>query len=799
MKKKFLQVCKNLAVCMTNPGAAQLRKTLKHLRNLLRTYSVTGIQALEHICYLFFMKVAHIDWTFMTESPEIREKFEMLDKQLQSSDNDTFKLRDLTTNIDTDILSVINSIDIVSIGKELDVIGFIYESFIKTGACCGSRDMGQFFTNRCLCRLVIEWCNPQEGESICDPAMGTGGFLVSYLEYMKLNKLVVDAGLIYGYDIDPFVAKLARMNMFIQSGGQFFEHLECRDSLSYSLHKKHDVFFCNMPFGIKKYPYANCSSIIKELEIKGTHVEPLFIQLIVQSLKPGGRAAVIVPDTFLSSKSPIHKSTRQYLFENTCLTCVVKLTGKFFMNTTIEPSILFFSNTPDRPNVEFWSVEKEYDQDNERAVKKFLFTVSRNDIINEQYMLASKLYTKQQLITTPFHEGYPILPLSKICNISRGSRFPVGNTRQLYPYYEVGGVKRFVGTYISDDDLLMTPCVLNIGRFFYMNEKCNASDNLFVLQVINKEELSTKFLYYYSIFFLSNRLKDLSRGVKPMISISTFDKVYITLIPLEMQKKVVILMDDATLTRPIESMRDFTCEWINAILLDDKHFSHLLSRFDLYVKTNDIRKDITDYIEDIISERIYSLSNIPSMALEKIVQINPEKAHRMSKIRYIDLSSVKKGIIANLSEIKWDEKPTRAIRHVRGGDIIWGTVRPLMRSHAIIPENLSVHDNVVVSNAFVVIRNIRSDIILSEYLYMCLITKEYVDFLNKQCSGIYPTFNAKTILQYEIKIPSLTWQKHFLEKITGLRKIDEFLSFTLSDMKYIPDEYITTPDNEQQC
>jgi type I restriction-modification system DNA methylase subunit len=144
---------------------------------------------------------------------------------------------------------------------------------------------------------MIELCSPkfkQEGvpESVCDPTMGTGGFLSSYVKYYKqkyegvpINWKLQQAE-IHGCDTDMKVAGIARMNLFMETNGHNCENLKTFDSLHNDLTPfTYDIILANMPFGLKGIKYTDCSKRIKSLGINGTKSEPLFLQLMMVSLK----------------------------------------------------------------------------------------------------------------------------------------------------------------------------------------------------------------------------------------------------------------------------------------------------------------------------------------------------------------------------------------------------------------------------------------------------------------------------------------------------------------------------------
>jgi hypothetical protein len=156
--------------------------------------------------------------------------------------------------------------------------------------------------------------------------------------------------------------------------------------------------------------------------------------------------------------------------------------------------------------------------------------------------------------------------------------------------------------------------------------------------------------------------------------------------------------------------------------------------------------------------------------LSELANDNPDnltKADKIETINYVDLGSVKEGIISTIQKIPIAEKPSRAQRKIKDGDIIWGGVRPLSRSYAFIDTAV---ENMVGSSGFVVVRNKDITKVLSKYLYYVLTTDDCVSYLNNHSTGSsYPAFNASTIMEYEVVIPSIAIQTKTLDHLIALQ------------------------------
>lgn len=661
--------------------------------------------------------------------------------------------------------------------QNIDIIGYIYEIYVKYGVCNYSKDYGQFFTNRMISKEIINLCDPKENESICDPAMGTGGLIIYYLQFMFNNKLKI--GDIHGFDIDPFIITLGKINLNMYIPETNFI-VQCQDTLLKGLPTKYDNIVANVPFGINKYSYDTCSSLIQKSNINCTRTEPLFIQLIINSLKENGKAVVIVPEIFLISSKNQYKHTRKFLLSKMNVLQIIKLSEKFFINTKCQPYILFFCNSLKHGDdtIVFSEIKK---QDDTSLSKTTLGSILSSKVNTSSYSLHPMSYfTNDHSLSHSISNNHIIYPLTKVCRVFKGTR--VKETGTLFPYIDVSCCyKKYVDDCTCMNPVVLTPSVCNIGKMLFMDQNCHPSDNMIIIQPIHENILCAKYLYYYSVFYISPLLQKYMYGVKPMITLNIFEKIKIIIPNIDLQNKIVSIMDDVVKKTKIEEMANFSNDWILKIMNDNGcDLANLRKNFILYEDTIRIQNDIKNYIDNKISVCLttHTMYLIP---LSEIVVLNPETAKEIDPINYIELSSVKNGHILERRSLSWDSRPKRAVRKVRTNDIIWGTVRPLSRSYAFIgPDD---NDNTIVSSAFVVIRCTRPDLILPYYLYYCLMTQDFIVYLNNSCVGVYPTFDSKIILDYKIHVPSISWQKNFINRITHLKNIDNIFISTLSSLK----------------
>jgi len=326
-----------------------------------------------------------------------------------------------------EIMEIVNRINVHITDECMDLLGWVYEQHLGTGSSSASRDLGQYFTDRAICEYMVRVCNPgfeEDGvpESICDPTMGTGGFLTTVIKHYRRthpDKPIdwkIQCKEIHGCDTDPKVAGIARLNLFMETGGHLAENLRTHDSLYNDLPQSgYKVILANMPFGVKQLVHADCCERVKDLKIRTTKSEPLFLQLMMVSLKLGGRCAVVVPDGMLVNTSNGHNGTRKHLLDNFELRRVIKMSGQFFMNTTIQPSILLFENTGNPTTaVEFWDVVRGA---NGEIQEKMVLSVPRANL-DESCSFDMRRYQEAKIVANP--NGFPVKPLSEISNYANG-------------------------------------------------------------------------------------------------------------------------------------------------------------------------------------------------------------------------------------------------------------------------------------------------------------------------------------------------------------------------------------------
>ena len=252
------------------------------------------------------------------------------------------------------VISLIDEEDWLSMDGDLK--GSIYEGILEKNGQDKKSGAGQYFTPRALINAMVDVTRPTVGEYICDPACGTGGFLLSAYEYMKKQthdskKLdFLNNKSLHGNDITPLVVTLASMNLYLHGIGTSASPISCQDSLEKEPEKLVDVVLANPPFGNRPAGSTDISAMRNDLYVATSNNQLNFLQHIMLMLKNGGRAAVVLPDNVLF-ESGAGEGIRKRLLNEFSLHTILRLpTGIFYANG-VRANVLFFSKGTKTENV----------------------------------------------------------------------------------------------------------------------------------------------------------------------------------------------------------------------------------------------------------------------------------------------------------------------------------------------------------------------------------------------------------------------------------------------------------------
>tara|TARA_R110002072_G_scaffold187924_2_gene344713 strand:- start:392 stop:1915 length:1524 start_codon:yes stop_codon:yes gene_type:complete len=251
----------------------------------------------------------------------------------------------------TTLITEIQKLDWYSAKEE--GLGDLYEGLLEKNASEKKSGAGQYFTPRVLIDVMVQLMQPELGEVIQDPAAGTGGFLISanhYLvEHNNLNELDEKAwkqyhdNTFYGMEFVQDTHKLALMNLAlhdIESDGHS-HGIIYGDTMSVEAEKlpKADLILSNPPFGTKK---GGGLPSRDDFTFPTSNKQLAFLQHIYRSLKPGGRAAVVLPDNVLFEANT-GAQIRRDLMDKCNLHTILRLPTGIFYAAGVKTNVLFFS------------------------------------------------------------------------------------------------------------------------------------------------------------------------------------------------------------------------------------------------------------------------------------------------------------------------------------------------------------------------------------------------------------------------------------------------------------------------
>lgn len=283
----------------------------------------------------------------------------------------------LTIDEPTVLTQVVALVDGLRLDQsDADTKGDLFEHVLRQIKQAG--ELGQFRTPRHVIRAIVEMIDPKVGETIYDPAAGTAGFLVAAYNHMRLanstpaaiQEVEIDGKLqkrglgdklsaaqvsalqnatFYGNDVDPKMVRLATMNLTLR--GLPNVRILLRNVLTTTLdnEKKRElglpqegyhVVLANPPFSGR----VDKDRIVDDVKVgTTTATELLFLKYMLDSLRPGGRCGVIVPEGVLFGSTGAHKELRRQLIENNQVEAVLSLPGGVFQPYSgVKTSVLLF-------------------------------------------------------------------------------------------------------------------------------------------------------------------------------------------------------------------------------------------------------------------------------------------------------------------------------------------------------------------------------------------------------------------------------------------------------------------------
>jgi type I restriction enzyme M protein len=466
-------------------------------------------------------------------------------------------------------------------------LGNAYEYLLSIMSSQG--DAGQFRTPRHIIDFIVDVLAPTKDDTILDPACGTAGFLISAYNYIKrqnegvdpetgkMRQLTADerrklVNNFEGYDVDPTMVRMSQVNMYLHkfTTPKIYNYNTLASEDRWN--DKFDLILANPPFmspkgGIKPH---------NKFSVQANRAEVLFVDYIMNHLKPKGRAGIIVPEGIIFQSGKAYKELRKNLVNDGLFAVVSLPAGVFNPYSGVKTSILFFDNevakkTKDLLFVKVTSdgydlgaqrrkIEKddlgdtgvilkgfrEYvrtDQDKE-TIESFIsgsgkgFIVSKEKIAEtDDYNLSADRY---RVVSNFSNLKYETVKLGDICTIKTGKKdVNQGNPDGEYPFFTCAREHTFSDSYSFDTEALLIAGNGDVGHVQYFKGKFEAYQRTYVLSDF-KDNADIKFIYYY----LSNKLKPVLELQKlgntmPYIKLGMLTDFAIPLPPLNVQKEII--------------------------------------------------------------------------------------------------------------------------------------------------------------------------------------------------------------------------------------------------------------------
>lgn len=282
------------------------------------------------------------------------------------------------------VINKLNEIDFNS-SDDKHLFGDIYETILKELQSAGNS--GEFYTPRAITQFVTEMVDPKLGESVFDPACGTGGFLTNAIEHIRKNEVksiedrIILQHSIRGVELKPLPHMLATTNLIlhdIEVPDIVYDDALSKELTSIKQSDRVDCILANPPFG------GNVSDGMETnfpANYRTKESADLFLILIIQYLKNGGRAGIVLPDGSLTGEG-VKARIRQKLLEDCNLHTIVRLPNSVFQPyASVATNLLFF--TKGTPTKEVWYYEHKLPEGQKAYSKTKPIKLSEFDPLKE--------------------------------------------------------------------------------------------------------------------------------------------------------------------------------------------------------------------------------------------------------------------------------------------------------------------------------------------------------------------------------------------------------------------------------
>jgi len=286
-----------------------------------------------------------------------------------SPDSIEYKIGEIFSELKNKIQSGYNLRDILELADELPFrsskdkheLSHLYETKIKNMGNAG-RNGGQYYTPRPLIRAMIQVVDPKIGDKVYDGAVGSAGFLCESYEYIydrmeknTDNLKTLQESTLYGKEKKNLAYVIGVMNMILHGiEAPNIQHVNTLGESIRDIQEKdrYHVILANPPFGGKER-----KEVQQNFDIKTGETAFLFLQHFIKSLKTGGRAAIVIKNTFLSNTDNASVSLRKHLLQTCNLHTVLDMPSGTFLGAGVKTVVLFFEKGEPTKNTWFYQLD----------------------------------------------------------------------------------------------------------------------------------------------------------------------------------------------------------------------------------------------------------------------------------------------------------------------------------------------------------------------------------------------------------------------------------------------------------
>ena len=476
------------------------------------------------------------------------------------------------------INDVINNINFNDFNDNEDIIGEIYEHMLNKYVKNDSKELGQYFTPRKLMKLILSYkkekinelflnINKENKINICDPCMGTAGWLVS--GYNMFNNDFKNRLNISGGEVEPETFQYSLMNIILTLH-RFPDDIQCNSSLTHVNKNKHNLILTNPPFNSKKqikfeqieknfkndeYTTNNKININDIYELKKDDPPIQFLELDTYKLEENGMCIIVLPyGEFFSGNS--FSKTRTHFLKTVNITDIILVPGGIFTHTGIKTCVMIYEkNKKGTENINFLRINQECD-----TIEK-ITTVNINDVKKEpsiswyhtDYLNDNLIFDLSKKI-----DNFEWIEFGKLFTLEKGklqsSKVEEVEDNETYEgvFINLSKSNHFkkINNTILDGENIFISNTAPLGLIQYYNGKCNYSDLLQHIKIndIYKTKINIKYIYYF-LTSINKYIKEVfdKGSCNKSLDQKNFNRMKIPIPPLVIQNKLITKLDSSNI------------------------------------------------------------------------------------------------------------------------------------------------------------------------------------------------------------------------------------------------------------